>query len=244
MLAGQPDYLGSFDPHKGFKPSQRNLSEIFLQLAGSLQAYKSPLPYLRHMKSEHARIEAAYQATFGKKLPGYCPKWMSDEYLDGLEKNWNLLSQKLGLDTFANQFGEAMREGIKGTRDTGSVLVDVFNRHQDLIVKRMAGQGGNLPSDFEALRNSLIRELELDKDHIDTGGREIAKRDAIAYGLILSGYTEKLFARIDSGLKPADADKVKRVITSIILDCGAMAQSEFEAGIAESSIRKASTATR
>ena len=34
--AERPEYLQSFDPVKGFKPAQRDLTEIYLQLAGSL----------------------------------------------------------------------------------------------------------------------------------------------------------------------------------------------------------------
>ena len=40
----QPEYLASFDPAKGFKPAQSDLTEVFLQLAGSLEYYGSPEP--------------------------------------------------------------------------------------------------------------------------------------------------------------------------------------------------------
>ena len=38
----KPEYLASFDPAKGFKPAQRDLTEVFLQIAGSLEANGSP----------------------------------------------------------------------------------------------------------------------------------------------------------------------------------------------------------
>lgn len=41
----KPEYLTSFDPAKGFKPAQGDLTEILLQIAGSLEYYGSPEPY-------------------------------------------------------------------------------------------------------------------------------------------------------------------------------------------------------
>ena len=35
--ADRPEYFASFDPAKGFKPAQDNLTQVFLQIAGSLE---------------------------------------------------------------------------------------------------------------------------------------------------------------------------------------------------------------
>ena len=43
----KPEYFSSFDPAKGFKPAQRDLTEVYLQLAASLENFGSPEPYLR-----------------------------------------------------------------------------------------------------------------------------------------------------------------------------------------------------
>src|SRR5579862_5578741 len=82
----RPEYLQSFDPAKGFKPAQRDLTEIFLQLAGSLEYYGSPEPYLRHVASEHKRIEALYRQKFGKNPTSFRPAYVDDAYIDGLAK--------------------------------------------------------------------------------------------------------------------------------------------------------------
>src|SRR5579862_1089149 len=126
----RPEYLQSFDPAKGFKPAQRDLTEVFLQLAGSLEAYGSPEPYLRHVAAEHKRIEGLYQQKFGKVPKSFRPDYMTDEYIDHLCANWQLLSPKLGLEPYAREFGNDMREAIKGTRGTGTIIVDIFNQHQ------------------------------------------------------------------------------------------------------------------
>jgi len=157
-----PEYLQSFDPAKGFKPAQRDLTEVFLQLAGSLEAYGSPEPYLRHVASEHARIEALYRQKFGKDPKSYRPAYMTDEYIDRLAANWKLLAPKLGLEPFAKNVGNAMRDAILGTRGTGTIIVDIFNRHQTRVFDQMAGKA-NQGADFEALRLDLVNALNSTK---------------------------------------------------------------------------------
>src|ERR1700710_154064 len=82
MATEPPEYLASFDPAKGFKPAQRDLTEIFLQIAGSLEANGSPEGYLRHVASEHTRIEALYREKFGKAPRSFRPGYMTDTYID------------------------------------------------------------------------------------------------------------------------------------------------------------------
>ena len=52
--AEPPVHSASFDPVKGFKPAQSDLTEVFLQIADSLEFYGGPEPYLRHMKCPSA----------------------------------------------------------------------------------------------------------------------------------------------------------------------------------------------
>jgi hypothetical protein len=230
--AERPEYLHSFDPAKGFKPAQRDLTEVFLQIAGSLEHYGSPEPYLRHMAKEHARIEALYRRKFGTAPKSYRPGYLTDEYIDRLCANWKLLSPKLGLEPFAKEVGHDMREAIKGTRGTGTMLVEIFNEHQARVFDAMAGKATQ-PADFGALQTQLIKRLGLDKTRIDDTGFSIPQRDAVSYAIVIHGLTMKLFQRLDQGLKPADAERVKSVIRSIFVDAGEMAQSELQAGISE-----------
>lgn len=237
----KPEYLALFDPAKGFKPAQRDLTEIFLQIAGSLENYGSPEPYLRHMVAEHNRISALYRQKFGTAPASFRPAYMTDQYIDRLSANWNVLSPKLGLDTYAKDVGHMMRDAIKGTRGTGTILVDIFNQHQSLVFDRMAGKQ-TAPSDFDALKAQLISQLELDKDVVDEENYELARRDAISFALGIHGETMKLFKVLDQGLSPADAQDVKAGITGVFIDVGRMAQSELEVGLAEWALRKQTAA--
>ena len=243
FAAESPEYLQSFDAAKGFKPAQRDLTEIFLQIAGSLECYGSPEPYLRHMAKEHERIEGLYLRKNGKAPTSYRPAYMTAEYLNHFAANWNLLSPKLGLDSFAKEVGNTMRDAIKGTRGTGTIIVDIFNQHQARVFDAMGGKR-NQSADFETLKSQLTTRLELDKKDVDEGRYEVARRDAVRSGIIIHGITMKLFTRLDQSLKPADAERVKTVLTSVFMDVGQMAQSELEAGIAEWAISRPSTAAK
>lgn len=247
QMSGQagesPEYLASFDPAKGFKPAQRDLTEVFLQLAGSLEFYGSPEPYLRHVTAEHTRIEALYTDKFGKAPKSYRPAYLSDAYIDRLAANWKLLAPKLGLAPYAKEVGNDMREAIKGTRGTGTIIVAIFNQHQTKVFDSMAGKGGEGAS-FESLRTELVSRLELDKINVSEGGYDVPRRDAVSYAIVIHGITMKLFSKLDAGLKPADAGRVKAIITSVFMDVGEMAESELRAGISEWAFSKASTAAK
>ena len=239
----QPEYRSSFDPAKGFKPAQTDLTEIFLQIAGSLEYYGSPEPYLRHMAKEHERIEALYLQKNGKAPTSYRPAYMTGEYINRLSKNWNLLSPKLGLEPFAKEVGNTLRDAIKGTRGTGTVVVEIFNQHQARVFDEMTGKATQ-HADFEALRSQLTTRLELDKTQINDAGYSIQHRDAVRSAIVIHGITMSLFKRLDQNLKSADAERVKTTLTSIFMDVGQMAQSEMEVGIAEWAIGRPSTAAK
>jgi len=234
-LAAKPEYLESYTPAKGFKPAQRDLTEVFLQLAGSLEAHGSPEPYLRHVAAEHRRVENLYRGKSGKAPRSYCPSYMTDAYLDKLSANWNLLSPKLGLDAWARETGHLMRNAIKGTRGTGTTVIEIFNHHQTRVFDEMAGKG-KAPAEFEQLKAQLIDRLELDNTNVDETSVEIARRDAVTFALGIHGITMKLFKRLDEGLNAADAERVKAALTSIIMDTGRMAHSELQAGLLESAL--------
>lgn len=237
LIAAPKEQATSFDSAKGFKPAQRDLTEIFLQLAGSLEFYGSPEPYVRHVIAEHKRIEALYRQKSGREPKSFRPDYMTDEYIDKFCANWKLLSPQLALDTYAKEFGRLMHNAIRGTRGNGTMLIEILNQHQSLVFDEMAGKGKAL-SDFKALRSELVRRLELDKAVVDENRYEITRRDAVSYAIIIHGMTMKLFARLDAGLKPADATNVKSVITGIIMETGRAAQSELQAGISEWGFRK------
>ena len=103
--ADKPEYFASFDPAKGFKPAQTDLTEVFLQIAGSLECYGSPEPYLRHMKAEHARIETKYHQRFGRESRAYWPAYMTDEYFEQFAANWKMMAPKLGLEVLTKHTG-------------------------------------------------------------------------------------------------------------------------------------------
>ena len=241
--AEKPEYLASFDPAKGFKPTQRDLTEVFLQIAGSLEYYGSPVPYMRHMQQEEVRIAALYERKYGHPSKALWPAYMTDEYLNRFAANWEILSPKLGLEPYTKEFGNTMRDAILGTRGTGTTIVEIFNEHQSRVFNAMAGKGSR-GADFESLRSELAKRLEWDALRIDDSSYSVPRRDAIRSAMILRGNTIKLFKRFDDGLSATDAEKVKTVITSMIMDIGEMANGELRAAISEWAITQPSTATR
>jgi hypothetical protein len=237
-----PEYFQSFDPQKGFKPAQKDLTEIYLQIAGSLEFYGSPEPYLRHMASEHKRIDAKYQIKYGKLPASRRPENLTDDYIDLLSRFWKRLSPGLELESFAKEIGNTMRDGIRGTRGSGTMIVEIFNEHQNQALDSMAGKG-NKPADFEALKAELTTRLELGKERVDDRNYSVPRRDAVRSAFIIRGITTKLYKRIDDALKPADALFIKTVLRSLFVDVGKMAESELEIAIAEWAIDRASPST-
>ncbi|MFN0104177.1 MAG: hypothetical protein ACKV2U_19090 [Bryobacteraceae bacterium] len=241
--AKAPEYFQSYDPAKGFKPAQRDLTEIFLQIAGSLEHHGSPEPYLRHMQAEHDRIEAKYRQKYGRAPQSRRPAQFSGDALARLSANWNVLSPKLGLEPLTKDIGHLMRNAIKGTRGTGTIVVEIFNQHQASVFDAMAGRGGKT-ADFDALQAQLVSRLELEKANVNEERYEIARRDAVSFALVIRGVTNKLFKQLDANLNPADADAIRGAITSVFTDVGRMAQSELEAGISEWALERNTAAAR
>lgn len=107
-------YEPYYSPTKGFKPAQRDFTKIFLQLAGSLEHYGSPEPYIRHVLAEHTRIAAKYKAAKGKDDTAR-PKYLTDDFVEHLLANWKKLTPGLKLDSLCKQSGRNMRLAIMGT---------------------------------------------------------------------------------------------------------------------------------
>jgi hypothetical protein len=224
-----------YNPSEGFKPAKANLTEAFLQMAESLEYHGSPEPYLRHIQKEHERVSKLYEQRTGKALTNYLPAHMTEAYFNKLIENWNLLSKPLGLNEFAKQIGGYMREGIMGTRLSGTLAVQIFNEHQKQVAARMRGDTAK-PAGFEQLRIRLQHDLEFGKDTIDTSGYETTRRDAVSYSSFIDGAFRKKFSAIEAAAKPEKAALIREVVAGVFLDLGQMVQSELEIAILESAL--------
>ena len=109
-----PPYASYFNPQVGFKPAQVDFAAIFLQLAGSLEFYGTPEPYVRHVMAEHTRIAAKYQAAKGKDGDSR-PEYLTDKYVETMLGNWKKLTPGLALDSLCRESGRNMRYAIKGS---------------------------------------------------------------------------------------------------------------------------------
>ncbi|SKB01889.1 hypothetical protein SAMN02745166_03496 [Prosthecobacter debontii] len=230
------EYLPYYNPATGFKPAQTSLTQVFLQVAGSLEHHGSPEPYIRHMQAEHKRVSALYEQKTGKPHKGRMPAHMTNEYLGQFLANWNSLSPKLKLDELAREVGRCSREGIRGTRNTGTIAIEVFNEHQDRLMEGM--KAGTSPgADFERFRAEVKDRLEFNKPGVTLVGYDTARRDAVSYALILEGRFNKLFAKIDAALPATQAAQIKDAVLGFFIDTARLAQSEFEIGILEFSLK-------
>ena len=236
VAAQQPEYLRHFDPAKGFKPAQTNLTDIVLQIAGSMEATGSPEGYIRHMQAEHERISALYQAKSGKPHKSRMPSHMTAEYVNVAIKNWNTLSVPLELDAFAREIGRCVREGVKGTRLTGTLAVQIFNEHQAKVADQMRGTSSEKVG-FAELRDRLAQELEYGRP-INTSGYVTTRRDAVSYASVIADRFERMSDRIKSVAKPEKAELLNGAVGNMFLDLGYLAQSELEIGILESALKQ------
>ena len=155
--SASPEYTSYYNPASGFKPAQTSLTQVFLQLAGSLEHHGSPEPYIRHLQTEHQRVSALYEQKTGKPHRGRMPAHMTTEYLDQFIANWNSLSPKLGLNQLAKDAGRFTREALRGKDNNGTFVIEILNLHQEEIVNTMKQQGEN--GTFEDLRSILATEL-------------------------------------------------------------------------------------
>jgi hypothetical protein len=212
MPAKPPEYLASFDPAKGFKSAQTDLTAIFLQLAGSLELYGSPEPYFRHVAAEDVRVEKLYVQTRGKQT-SIRPTFLTDDALDQFAKNWNHLAPKLELDALAKQVGASIRLSITpsaGTRTPFELLVERQQKtvHNRLVGNRDAGEATNA-------FNEAIAKL----------GKEADSPFHSVHEKI-----DQIVAALDRGLSKSDAERVKSFIGDAMFNVGAAVESELVAG--------------
>lgn len=110
----QAPYALHFNPASGFKPAQRSLTQVFLQMAGSFEHFGTPEPYIRHVMAEHARIDAKYRLATGKSVSSR-PTYLTDEYVENLFASWKKLNSVLSLESFCRKSGRNMRYAILGS---------------------------------------------------------------------------------------------------------------------------------
>ena len=161
--ATSPLSLGQEKAGFVFKPADTSLALVFQQMAGSLEHYGTPVPYLRHILAEHERIEALYYKKKGKKPRSYKPDWLTTEYIAKLEKNWAKLSPKLGLDGFARRSGKRINAAIDSEN---SFVIELCNAHQKQVFEKMVGRGKGNPN-YAKFREEFLARLKSDSviDH-------------------------------------------------------------------------------
>jgi hypothetical protein len=233
----QPEYLQAFDPAKGLKPAQTNLTNILLQIAGILEETGSVESYIRHIQAEDSRVARMYAAKTGKTGVGRMPAHMTADYVEKFIKNWNTLAPALKLDEFAKEIGRCTREGITGTRLSGTLAVQLCNEHQAKVAMVMRGES-NQAAGFEELRQRLNQVLQFGNPNVELNSKDTATRDALSYASVIADRFERMSQRIDSLAKPEKAEVIKRAINGAFLDLLNLAQAELEIGILESALHQ------
>lgn len=233
--AEPPEYLKYFDPAKGFKPAQRNLSEIYLQAAGSLEHYGSPEPYFRHMLAEHERIAKLAGRKLGRGKGDRRPARMTKDYIEKLIANWNKLSPVLQLDELSRGIGSDVRSAIRGVWERGTPVIAILNSHQDKVIAAMASSNATTRW-FDELCVIVRSELQMDAKEIDTSGLEGGKRDAIRDADVVLGRLQRLQSVLAAKLPRPQATAIADAVESVFIDLAEMAHSELEAGILEWSL--------
>ena len=94
-----------------------------------------------------------------------------------------------------------MRDAILSTRRNGTLLVEVFNRHQAKVVDSMVGKSCELVG-FDALKNELVSRLEINKKIIHDGHYGIMQRDAVDFTIGILGPIDDLFVKLDKKTQP------------------------------------------
>jgi hypothetical protein len=168
---------------------------------------------------------------------------MTDEYFDQFAESWNAMAPKLGLESIAKNTGHCMRNAINGTRGNGTMLVEIFNRHQSATFDSLAGKTHG-PADFNALQKELISRLEIGKKVIHDEHYGIMQGDAVGFTSGILGPLDTLFTKLDAHLNPTDAAQIKAAITSMFVDVGRLAQAELEEAIVENALDRQSTPTQ
>ena len=213
--ADRAEAAAHFDAITAFKPAQRDLGAIFLQIAGSLESKGSPTPYLFHVASEQDRVVRLYAKKYHQAPQITRPEYMTDEYLNRLAGNWDLLSPKLGLDEIAKNIGRLMRQSIEEPPDS-TAIASIFAACQ----KQAAGKELATQLAEFGLRSSASSKNQEPQAHSSPAAQ-------------IKNLADQLFSRIEKGLYPKDAEHVETVLKSVFTDVTRMAELELELGIAD-----------
>ena len=181
-----------------FKPASTSLTEVFTQMAQSLEQCGTPVPYLKHVAAEHQRIEALYRKKKGKEPRSYIPDWLTEEYIGKVERNWAKLAPKIGLETFARNSGKRINAAID--LKEGSFVIELCNVHQKQVFEKMVGRGKGEPN-YAMFREEILARLESDSvtDHQVRVEHELTAEQAKSYRSFLEKprFTKADFAVLD-----------------------------------------------
>lgn len=177
LKADEPaPYTPYFNPAVGFKPAQRSLTQIFLQMAGSFEHFGTPEPYIRHVMAEHARIDAKYKLATGKGGSSR-PAYLTDEYIENLLAGWNKLAPVLNFESLCKLSGRNMRYAILGSwnRSVSELVADEprLSADEKATYKLFLKKSYFTKADFPAL--DAFYKAPYDK-LTDAGREQLSKR--------------------------------------------------------------------
>lgn len=118
VAAGTPKYYEYYNPDEGFKFGAESFSEVYLQIAGSLEHHGSPEPYICWVFAE-----------IKKSNPEVLPDYFTDEYTEQLIDNWNKLEAPLQLDKLSREAGLYMRYALRSSVNGDDEEIVGFQSH-------------------------------------------------------------------------------------------------------------------
>ncbi|MCB1094526.1 MAG: hypothetical protein KDN22_03005 [Verrucomicrobiae bacterium] len=137
------------------KPATGSLPEAYKRLADSLEHYGTPIPYLRHVLSEHERVQVKYRRKMGKSGPSAVPDWLTEEHIAKMERSWAKLSPSLELDAFAKRTGKRINAALS---EREGFVVEMLNAHQAQTFEMMTGNGKR--GHFSGLKREFLARLD------------------------------------------------------------------------------------
>lgn len=234
-LIGDEERFRIYDSVKGFGPTEASLTNAFLKLAGSLEMMGKPEDYIRHIHAEEKRLAVKYKQATGQEAPNMIPSYLTEEYSEKLIATWNRLAPKLGLEELMKENGRRMVNGFSGSWNRGTIVIAILNEHQQRVLDDPAG-GENVG--YEEMKASLIKGLKLDQENPDLEGTSDSRGSAIIYARAIQNSFKRLFERIDKGVPPDQAEKIKGVISTMVEDLGRLIHAEFQLGVLENYLER------
>ena len=138
-----------------FKPAQGSLAAVAKGLADGLEHHGSPVPYLRHVLSEHERIHAKYRDKMKREAAVTLPEWLNDDYIKKTERGWAKLSPAFELDQFSRKTGKRLNSAI-AVRN--GFLVEMLNAYQTQTFDMMTSNGKT--GDYSGLKSEILARLK------------------------------------------------------------------------------------